>query len=164
VLPVRGALKIAQLAEAQLLTRLGLPLFILFDETTAAEVHAKVRPSARRVAARAVWDLLRNWPPELRLPQVVSFDLPDIFRALPEPCLRQSVEAFGGTFPGWRAFDKALGAQAAKGFKPLLLEYCGLAGSNDTRLLAATLERCRRHPDPVLAAAVNDVLRLASLG
>jgi hypothetical protein len=99
------------------LSRVGLPIVILFDDVHASVATARKRPSGRDIAARAVWEMLQHWERPEPKPRVVSFELPDIFRALPEACLAHVIAARGGTFPGWAEIDRRFQAATAEGFK-----------------------------------------------
>jgi hypothetical protein len=61
VLPTRGARNVNAIIDAPWLSRMGLPLIILFDDVRASRVTSGRRPGGRDVAARAVWDLFANW-------------------------------------------------------------------------------------------------------
>jgi hypothetical protein len=159
VVPVRGAKNVSTIVDAPLLSRLVVPLVILFDDVQKSKVESSRRPSGRDVAARAVWDLLHNWAEPRPRPEVVSFELPDIFRALPEDCVRRSVADAGGNFPGWDAVDMAFQQDRARGFKKVVLEQSNLPANTELdRLLSEILEICRLDPNVVLKRAVREVV------
>jgi hypothetical protein len=164
VVPVRGARNLNAIFDAPWLSRIGLPLVILFDDVDASIATARKKPSGQNVAARSVWEMLRYWDRPEPKPRVASFNLPDIFRALPESCLARAIGARGGKFPGWDTIDKRFQGTSGQGFKPLLIKASRLAGDTDlTELLDATLEVCRKRPDRALENAIAEVIDAAEL-
>ncbi len=164
VVPIRGALNVNAIFDAPWLSRLGLPIVILFDDIDERVVMSSTKPPASNVAARSVWELLRHWDMPSPKPRVASFSLPDIFRAIPEKCIAKAVEAEGGRFPGWDVVDRAFAGSNGVGFKPFLMKRSGLPPDTDsTRLLARALEICRSRPEEELERAMTTVLDLARM-
>jgi hypothetical protein len=162
VAPARGALNVNAIIDAPWLSRMGLPLVILFDDVGALRVRSESRPGRKEVAARAVWDMLDNWTGPGPAPEVASFELPDIYRALPEECMKRGVRDVGGSFPGWTAIDLAFAREPSTGFKNVLLQASGLAKDTDlNELLSKVLGTCRRKPHAVLEQAVQELLAVA---
>jgi energy-coupling factor transporter ATP-binding protein EcfA2 len=164
VLPARGAQKAKSLIEAELLAMIEAPMIILFDDIRAhAVVAATTPPSKKDVAAYAVWEMLRHWPPERKQPHVVSFELPDIYCALPDECVRQIVKTRKGSFSGWQPIIDSFSAEATTvGFKSFFLKKCGLPAETDTtELLSEILERCRRPARDELNRGISETLERA---
>jgi hypothetical protein len=156
VLAARGAKGVSALIDAEVVAMLDKPLAILFDDIRLEMLSSDERPPGREVAARAVWDLMRNWPAERHAPTVVEFDLPDIFCALPETCVARAIELQGGKFPGWEQVITAFRSGDAAGFKPFLFSQSGLpAKTNADALLRTVLDVCRVRPREELELAVN---------
>jgi AAA domain, putative AbiEii toxin, Type IV TA system len=163
VAPVRGASKVSAIVDAPWLSRLEVPFVILFDEVETSIIEGSKRPGGGDLAAQAVWDLLRHWQGPRPRPYVASFGLADIFRALPEDCVRRAVKRVGGSFPGWTAIDAAFEAASKRtqkaGFKTVLRKQSKLASDTDLdELLDSILETCRKKPDPALRHAVQVVI------
>jgi AAA domain, putative AbiEii toxin, Type IV TA system/Overcoming lysogenization defect protein-like, TOPRIM domain len=159
VVPVRGAKNVNAIIDAPWLSRLGAPFIVLFDEVRSSVVEGGKRPSGRDIAAQAVWDLLRHWDEPSRRPYVASFDLPDIFRALPERCIERAAQEAGGSFPGWRQIDAAFDHERSTGFKKVVLKHSKLPMDTDLdSLLSSALETCRAKPEPALEQAVQVVI------
>jgi hypothetical protein len=159
IVPARGAKNVNALVDAPWLSRLGIPMVILFDDVRADRIAKKARPPGREVAARAVWDLLDHWDQSRPAPGVASFDLPDIFRALPDGAVSRTVAAAGGHFPGWEEIDQRSKAEPGAGYKQVFLRASGLPTDTDLNsLLRAILEVTREKPHPSLERAVHEAL------
>lgn len=158
VVPVRGALNVNAIVDAPWLSRLEVPLVILFDEVDASIVEGSRRPSGRNVAARAVWDFRRHWQGPRPRPYVASFGLADIFRALPEDCVQRAIERAGGSFPGWGDIDAAFKRAEPAGFKTILKRSKLPSDTDLDRLLDSILETCRKKPDAALKNAVQIII------
>jgi hypothetical protein len=160
VLPARGAQKAKSLIEAELLAMLDAPMIFLFDDIDAPSLIADTPPSGKDVAAHALWQMLHQWPSGRKPPHVVSFELPDIYCALPDECVQQIVKERKGSFPGWAAIVQAFTAEGPNiGFKRFFLTKSSLPAETDTdELLAEILERCRMKPRDELTRAMDEVL------
>ncbi len=164
VVPTRGARNVNALVDTPWLSRVHLPIVILFDDVHASRALGRTRPGGRDVAGRAVWDLLAHWDESRPRPAVASFDLPDIFRALPESCVDRTVGNAGGRFPGWDAIDARFQQQGGSvGYKKVFLERSGLAPDTDLDvLLDELLATCRSRPHRSLQKAVREVIDLSA--
>jgi hypothetical protein len=134
ILPIRGTSKTKLLVEAELLRRLRIPLYILFDKTLSEDSSE----------SRAIRELVNYWPDTDPAPTRIAFAPPDIFFALPEDAVRRVLKSsFDVAFPGWSTIEKEASAAGAASAKRFFFESLGLPDDQD-RVLEAILGECPR--------------------
>ena len=109
VLPLFGAFNASAIAELEMLQRLDLPIFVLFDKTRASVVRRLMRRQ-RRVRTRLSLEeqelekLLTLWADDCPAPSLLAFNRPDIICGLPEDAVQRVVKVYSGRrFRSWDA-------------------------------------------------------------
>lgn len=150
VVPIGGHSRAKSLAEGDLALAIGLPIAVMFDETTAKDV-ARLQADRRAKVPDEVKSLgrvLSLRDKGLRC-QPIYFDAPDIIAAIPEATVRRRFAKFST----WReTLDEwTLGAEGS--FKNFVLDSWNVSRSRDL----ATIEElvADRRPDDALPDCIN---------
>lgn len=154
ILPIRGTSKTKLLAEAELLRRFRVPLYILFDKTLSTGSDEN----------RAIQTLLDHWPAAEPPPIRVRFGPPDIFFALPEDTVRRVLRgSFDVEFPGWLAIEEGATAAGVSSAKRFFFESLSLPKNQDEVLEAILAESPRTNPvGTALDSSMQELLARAT--
>jgi hypothetical protein len=109
VLPLFGAFNASVIAELEMLQRLDLPIFVLFDQTRGSVVRrlrrgqSRIRPGMTR-EEQELEKLVALWGDDRPAPTLLSFSRPDIICGLPEDAVKRIVKLRSNRrFSSWDA-------------------------------------------------------------
>jgi hypothetical protein len=142
-----GLDKNREIAEVRILAQLGLPLVLLFDETT--------RPTSE--GSRVINAILADWPEDRKPPEICRFAPEDILELIPDDAFAAALAPRGKTWPGWDNIRRSRDAEKRRreeekrrrgedspsvemSLKKHMLSRIGLRSSEEHALVEALLQ------------------------
>jgi ABC-type cobalamin/Fe3+-siderophores transport system ATPase subunit len=128
IVPLHGHSNASAVVDGELAAAIGLPLAVMFDDTTSEQLDELQRDPRAKVSdeTRSVWKVLSRRSDGLDS-HLIPLDVPDICGVLPE----ETVRARHSGFPGWDEISSRHRENPGSRFKDLFLDSIQVSRRKD---------------------------------